>query len=377
MLGTLNNTIVMKNILLLFSFFFVQNSFFAQDKIITTSSNLKYKIVKPTNGIKPLITDRVSVHLKIILSDGTVNYDTYKIEQPFEALPTQMIKGMTEGVLLMPLGSKFTFYVPSELAYGKAGIGTAIKPNENLVCEVELLKINGVGVPASPVTENKGSDFIKFRNVAYKYFDKKDYQQALTFSEKALALQKNDTVSLQIRGISKQNLNDLDGALADFTTIINMIGDKAQGIFYRRGDIYETKKEYKLATADYKKMLQLKPDFTDAQKSIDRVFNKELGQMMDGQNEKLTQFMNSQDPNRPFMQLIRSTTQELEKILKTTTDKRILLDAFNKRANFYQFLMKRSKELEAFNDLKWPIFKAEYKKLLVNFGIKEEELKDF
>ena len=367
----------MKIIIILLSILFAHKSVYAQDKIITTSTNLKYTILTAGSGNKPLITDKVVVHLKGTTADNNVFMDTYKNKTPAEVMPSLLIKGLTQGILLMPLGSKFKFYIPSNLGYGTAGSGAEIKPNSDLIYEVELLKIIP-GAPQNTVkTQNPPSDFIQFKGIALKYYKAKDYQQAVTFADKALLLQPKDTLSLNIRGVSKQNLKDIDGALADFTAVINMIGDKAGAIFFRRAIIYETKKEYKLATADYKKMLQLTPDFVDAQSGIDRVAGKELTQMMNIQNEKMTQLKNSQDENRPFMKLIESTTKEIKRIMAEKIDIDKILEASVRRTNFYQFLKKRSKELEAFNDPKWPIFKAEYRRLLLRYGIEEKDLKDF
>ena len=105
-----------------------------------TASGLQYQIVRAGSGAKPAATDQVRVHYKGTLLDGTVFDSSYDRGQPAEFALNQVIPGWSEGVALMPVGSKFTFWIPASLAYGEAG-GGPIPPNSMLTFEVELLDI--------------------------------------------------------------------------------------------------------------------------------------------------------------------------------------------------------------------------------------------
>nr|WP_321522744.1 FKBP-type peptidyl-prolyl cis-trans isomerase [uncultured Macellibacteroides sp.] len=121
------------------------DKFLAENKtkegVITTESGLQYKVITEGKGVKPTATDKVKVHYKGTLLDGKVFDSSIERGEPAEFGVGQVIKGWTEGLLLMPVGSKYTFWVPSELAYGERGAGQDIKPNSVLVFEVELLEI--------------------------------------------------------------------------------------------------------------------------------------------------------------------------------------------------------------------------------------------
>jgi FKBP-type peptidyl-prolyl cis-trans isomerase FklB len=105
-----------------------------------TESGLQYKVQKMGKGKKPSATDKVKVHYHGTLIDGTVFDSSVERGEPIVFALNQVIAGWTEGVQLMPVGSKFTFYIPQELAYGDRETGS-IKPYSALVFEVELLGI--------------------------------------------------------------------------------------------------------------------------------------------------------------------------------------------------------------------------------------------
>ena len=110
--------------------------------VITTPSGLQYKVVKMGNGAKPAATDRVKVHYHGTTINGIVFDSSVHRGEPIVFPLNQVIAGWTEGVQLMPTGSKFIFYIPSELAYGDHGAGAIIKPGSTLIFEVELIDIN-------------------------------------------------------------------------------------------------------------------------------------------------------------------------------------------------------------------------------------------
>jgi FKBP-type peptidyl-prolyl cis-trans isomerase len=112
------------------------------DGVITTPSGLQYKIITLGTGAKPLATDQVKVHYEGKTIDGEIFDSSIQRGEPITFPLNQVIKGWTEGVQLMPVGSKFMFYIPSELGYGEQGAGGAIAPNATLIFEVELLDIN-------------------------------------------------------------------------------------------------------------------------------------------------------------------------------------------------------------------------------------------
>ena len=106
-----------------------------------TSSGLLYKIEKENNSHKPSNGNKVKVHYKGMLLDGTVFDSSFKRNQPIEFTlgVGQVIKGWDEGILLLGIGDKASFIIPSDLAYGASGAGGVIPPNATLIFEVELI----------------------------------------------------------------------------------------------------------------------------------------------------------------------------------------------------------------------------------------------
>lgn len=119
--------------------------FLAENKtkqgVMTTESGLQYRVITEGTGAKPTETDKVKVHYTGTLLDGTKFDSSLDRGEPAEFGVNQVIKGWTEGLQIMPVGSKYIFWIPSELAYGKRGAGRDIKPNSVLKFEVELLEI--------------------------------------------------------------------------------------------------------------------------------------------------------------------------------------------------------------------------------------------
>jgi FKBP-type peptidyl-prolyl cis-trans isomerase FklB len=113
----------------------------SKDGVKTTASGLQYKIVKEGTGRKPAKENTVKVHYTGTTIDGKVFDSSVERGEPIEFPLSGVIAGWTEGVQLMPIGSKFTFYIPSNLAYGEQGAGQTIGPNETLIFDVELLDI--------------------------------------------------------------------------------------------------------------------------------------------------------------------------------------------------------------------------------------------
>lgn len=109
----------------------------------TTASGLQYKVLEEGTGPKPTAEDRVKVHYTGKLLNGKVFDSSVERGQPAVFGVKQVIPGWTEALQLMPVGSKYRLFIPSELAYGERGAGQDIGPNEVLIFDVELLGIEG------------------------------------------------------------------------------------------------------------------------------------------------------------------------------------------------------------------------------------------
>jgi len=119
--------------------------FLAENKtkegVITTESGLQYKVITEGKGEKPTANSNVKVHYRGTLIDGTEFDSSYSRNEPATFRANQVIKGWTEALQLMPVGSKWMLYIPQELGYGVNGAGDDIKPFSTLIFEVELLEI--------------------------------------------------------------------------------------------------------------------------------------------------------------------------------------------------------------------------------------------
>lgn len=105
--------------------------------VVETGSGLKYKAVITGKGKKPKSTSRVKVHYRGLMLNGVVFDSTFEKDEPISMYLSKVIKGLREGIQLMPAGSVFVFLIPPELAYGEKGT-SVIPPNSTLIFEVEL-----------------------------------------------------------------------------------------------------------------------------------------------------------------------------------------------------------------------------------------------
>ena len=112
-----------------------------REGVTTTASGLQYEVVVEGDGPKPVATDSVNVHYHGTLVDGKVFDSSVERGEPITFGVQQVIKGWTEALQLMPVGSKWKLYIPSELAYGESGAGADIGPGATLIFDVELLGI--------------------------------------------------------------------------------------------------------------------------------------------------------------------------------------------------------------------------------------------
>lgn len=112
-----------------------------QSGVLTTPSGLQYKVITEGKGPKPSAESTVKVHYRGTHMDGKVFDSSYDRNEPAEFPLNGVIRGWTEGLQLMPVGSKYMLYVPANLAYGEQGRPGSIGANEMLIFEVELLDI--------------------------------------------------------------------------------------------------------------------------------------------------------------------------------------------------------------------------------------------
>jgi FKBP-type peptidyl-prolyl cis-trans isomerase FklB len=113
--------------------------------VVTLPSGLQYKILKQGTGPKPSADDSIVCNYRGTLLNNTEFDSSYKRGQPTTFKVGQVIKGWTEALQLMPVGSKWQLFIPPELAYGPGGAGGDIGPNATLIFEVELLSIQPKG----------------------------------------------------------------------------------------------------------------------------------------------------------------------------------------------------------------------------------------
>ena len=112
-----------------------------REGVQVTASGLQYEVLEATIGQKPKATDTVKVHYEGTLIDGTIFDSSYKRGESISFPLNGVIKGWTEGLQLMSVGSKYKFFIPYQLAYGERGAGQQIPPYSALIFTVELLGI--------------------------------------------------------------------------------------------------------------------------------------------------------------------------------------------------------------------------------------------
>lgn len=113
-----------------------------RDGVVTLKDGLQYEVITMGNGPKPKATDKVNVHYHGTLIDGTIFDSSVDRGEPISFGLNQVIKGWTEALQLMPVGSKWKVFIPYQLGYGEQAAGGAIKPYSTLIFEIELLGID-------------------------------------------------------------------------------------------------------------------------------------------------------------------------------------------------------------------------------------------
>lgn len=119
--------------------------FLSQNKqkegVLETSSGLQYFIVEEKNGEKPDMFDTVSIHQRALLLDGKILEDTYRQNKTDKVKINELIEGLQEGLQMMSVGSRYKFWVPADLAWGRKGTGNKIPPNAVLSFDIRLVEI--------------------------------------------------------------------------------------------------------------------------------------------------------------------------------------------------------------------------------------------
>jgi len=126
-----------------------------REGVKSTASGLQYEMLTEGTGAQPKASDKVTVHYKGTLIDGTEFDSSYSRGQPVTFPLGNVIPGWTEGLQLMKAGGKAKLYIPASLGYGERGAGAKIGPNETLVFEVELIKIEKGDAPKAPAPAKK------------------------------------------------------------------------------------------------------------------------------------------------------------------------------------------------------------------------------
>ncbi len=134
-----------------------------KEGVVTLPSGLQYKVIKQGDGPKPAATNYVVTHYRGTTIDGTEFDSSYTRGEPATFAANRVIKGWTEALQLMPVGSKWQLFIPADLAYGPGGQPPKIAPNSTLIFDIELISIKetpaaGAAKPAQPVVT---SDVIK------------------------------------------------------------------------------------------------------------------------------------------------------------------------------------------------------------------------
>ncbi len=119
--------------------FLLQNS--KKEGVIETDSGLQFLVVEEKTGAKPGMFDTVKIHQRALLLDGKILEDTYRQNRPDKVKIVELIEGLQEGLQMMSDGSRYKFWVPADLAWGRKGTGNKIPPNAVLSFDIRIVEI--------------------------------------------------------------------------------------------------------------------------------------------------------------------------------------------------------------------------------------------
>lgn len=117
----------------------IQNA--KKEGVFETESGLQYAVTDESDGKKPDMFSTIKIHQRALLLDGKVLEDTYRLNRPDEVKVEELIEGLQEGLQKMPEGSRYKFWVPPELGWGRKGTGNKIPPNAVIAFDIRLLEI--------------------------------------------------------------------------------------------------------------------------------------------------------------------------------------------------------------------------------------------
>jgi len=113
----------------------------AKEGVHETESGLQYALVDEQQGKTPGLYSTVKIHQRALLLDGKVLEDTYRLNRPDEVKVEELIEGLQEGLQMMPEGSRYKFWVPPELGWGRKGTDNKIPPNAVIAFDIRLVEI--------------------------------------------------------------------------------------------------------------------------------------------------------------------------------------------------------------------------------------------
>lgn len=119
--------------------FLLQNS--KKEGVYETESGLQVLVIEDKDGTNPSEDQTVKIHQRALLLDGKILEDTYRQNKPTEVKIDELIEGLQEGLKMMSLGSRYKFWVPADLAWGRKGTGNKIPPNAVLAFDIRLVEI--------------------------------------------------------------------------------------------------------------------------------------------------------------------------------------------------------------------------------------------
>lgn len=119
--------------------FLIQNA--QKEDVFETGSGLQYAVVDEKHGKTPGLCSTVKIHQRALLLDGKLLEDTYRLNRPDEVKVNELIEGLQEGLQMMPEGSRYKFWIPPELGWGRKGTGNKIPPNAVIAFDIRLLEI--------------------------------------------------------------------------------------------------------------------------------------------------------------------------------------------------------------------------------------------
>lgn len=182
--------------------------------VVTTESGLQYQIVSTSKNVtKPIATDKVKVNYKGTFINGKTFDSSYDRGEPAEFLLNQVIPGWTEGLALMPVGSKYIFTIPYDIGYGEQG-SRSIPPKSTLIFEVELLEINGISKDSEIIEEVEVDAPAKAESIEeelpVEIIEKERPRPTTTDNKYSLAFEVPDSVGYAI-GMSMANYMQRQG----------------------------------------------------------------------------------------------------------------------------------------------------------------------